>query len=469
MKKNWRVLVGLLFIFTTSCNNEMILDEKSDSLKTEEDTHLLSNKYEFSENEAIQLLQLYSSKVGDQGKLKSRSTSRIKVTNSKKEYIEIEQSIGVNSRSLNASDSVVIYSFETEDGPNKGFGIVVGDKRFPHVLSYVENGSLIDTVYNEGLKEWVNSIPMYINEIAEGYNLGSIDNIEYADATPANPIGTPYPTVRDSAYLAYRYSMPFWGYEYRFHNAYFVVTQTFYHQERILQTKWSQGSPYNNLMRPMPAECNSSANIYTGCVATALTQLLAEYEHPKSYNWKLLKETPMIYNNSALDKKNEVARLMLDIQNQLNVSFNCKETGVARNNTEKVLGKYFNYTKKEYLELYSMYKYPMLVLGQTSENTGHAFIADGYAEIEYAIAGYCEGLVDPRDGTIVDPIGKYHREIYTELQPQPIPNPWINVTRFPAIHINWGWGGSSDGWYQHISGNRYNHNMIFFTNLSKKG
>lgn len=59
-------------------------------------------------------------------------------------------SLTSNSRSA-ILDSVGVYKFIVKEGTSEGFALISDDIRYPYVLAYSPQGSLADTLYNEGL------------------------------------------------------------------------------------------------------------------------------------------------------------------------------------------------------------------------------------------------------------------------------------------------------------------------------
>ena len=199
-------------------------------------------------------------------------------------------------------------------------------------------------------------------------------------------------------------------------------------------TKWNQASPYN-LLCP---NVGTLTHGYTGCVATAMSQILKYYNYPATskgsggystvvgndtivrlatinttYNWSNMSNT--YSNNSATTPANiAVAALMRDAGYGANMEYGIDESGTTDydaaisfvNNftynpfSLKFLQKAL-YTNDEWAQIiYNEIKnqHPILYGGSTKTKEGHAFVFDGINT---------EGNVD----------------------------------------VNWGWGGACDGWY----------------------
>ena len=190
----------------------------------------------------------------------------------------------------------------------------------------------------------------------------------------------------------------------------------------LIQTEWSQGSPYNNL-------CPSGA--VTGCVATAMAQIMKYWNYPTrgigshdyqystygtikadfgatTYDWDNMTDT---YSSSSTDtQKAAVATLMYHCGVSVEMKYSPDESGSNTRRSSFGMGAYFNYDCS-YLEMDTFpiskwidtLKYelnhgrPILYAGHGNKG-GHAFVCDGYN----------------------------------------------NEDKF---HFNWGWGGSSNGYF----------------------
>ena len=202
----------------------------------------------------------------------------------------------------------------------------------------------------------------------------------------------------------------------------------------FITTKWNQDTPYN-LLCP---KVGSLTHGYTGCVATAMSQILKYYNYPSTskgsggystvvgndtivrlatinttYKWNNMSNT--YTNNSATTPANiAVAELMRDAGYGANMEYGT--TGSAATNIDATKAFANNFTYNPYSLKYLMKKLytddewaqiiyneiknkrPILYGGSTKTNEGHAFVFDGINT---------DGNVD----------------------------------------VNWGWGGACDGWY----------------------
>lgn len=210
-----------------------------------------------------------------------------------------------------------------------------------------------------------------------------------------------------------------------------VTTATNSNIEPMLTTTWNQGNPYNKM-------CPTIGGSYapTGCTATAVAQIMNFHEWPdkpsKSFTW---------YNNTTEDNEyvntsshkydwanmidsyrseytttqaNAVALLMSDVGKAMNSTYALGGTGATPYSAAQVLVNIFKYspdviyaerevyTNEEYMELIRTNleaRQPVMYAGHGQNySSGHAFVCDG-----------------------------------------------INENNL--LHINWGWGGSYDGYF----------------------
>lgn len=200
--------------------------------------------------------------------------------------------------------------------------------------------------------------------------------------------------------------------------------------EPLLTTTWDQGSPYNN---QCPRDA-SNRRCVTGCVATAMAQVMNYWEYPArgqgsivyspttldrdlsldfstiTFDWENMKDSYKDSNTSA--QITAVAALMKACGYSVKMRYTASESGAHTADVATALKTYFGYDKGVSVKERSLYKQdaweqmvydelktvgPVIYSGQSSEG-GHCFVCDGY------------------DGK-------------------------------GFFHINWGWSGLSDGYF----------------------
>lgn len=89
--------------------------------------------------------------------------------------------------------------------------------------------------------------------------------------------------------------------------------------------------------------------------------------------------------------------------------------------------------------------------GSNSDGEGHAWVCDGYKNIRnLCVATIIKRPNDPRFKVVkMSPNGFMEYELFLDGYPS---------TAGEYFHMNFGWGGQSDGWYNectHMSNSRY--------------
>lgn len=185
----------------------------------------------------------------------------------------------------------------------------------------------------------------------------------------------------------------------------------------LINTQWGQGEPYNNLCPQVGAQ-----RCITGCVATAMAQVLNYNRWPQDYtatipsyrsasNNILMPELPATkfdWNNMS---STAIAQLMLYCGQAVRMDYGIGASGAFNSDVPTALVDVFGYSKSVSLlsrdgysdEEWDELAYgelnqgkPILYFGQSPTVGGHAFIVDGYSEGMYHLNwgwdGYCDGF-----------------------------------------------------------------------------
>lgn len=286
-------------------------------------------------------------------------------------------------------------------GDEQGFVIVSGDDRTAQVLGYSDKGRFELENIPDNLRSWLQFYADCISSLDES----SADSSNEFRLVPMSPL-------RSSK-----------------HNAI----------EPLLTTKWHQNEPYSNLL-PRYIYNNKEYACVTGCVATAVAQIMYKYQWPKAttaeipeynisensgsysiqYNMPPVPAgTPLEWNkmlpeyddDHQEEEANAVATLMKLIGQSVNMDYG-PSSGASVHDALNSLKNYFDYDSHAYIANRNQYDIdswfnlilselvkgkPVLYSGRTTVS-GHAFILDGFDGDEY-------------------------------------------------FHINWGWGGSYNGYF----------------------
>lgn len=199
----------------------------------------------------------------------------------------------------------------------------------------------------------------------------------------------------------------------------------------LCETKWNQNSPYNYYSPE--ASSGPGGRCYAGCVATAMSQVMKYWDSPAqgtgthsyyssyghlsanfgatTYDWEHM-PNHITSSNSTQEEIEAVALLMYHCAIAVDMAFSPNGSAAYSEDVTTAIRKYFSYSnraKQEYRDYFTLEDWQNLLkeqfdlgwpvyYGGYSDSGGHAFVCDGY---------------DDND----------------------------------LFHFNWGWGGSSDGWF----------------------
>jgi len=383
------VLIGL---FAYSCDLE--------SLNTDQDEYLVT------EEEALSYVQnlLFSSRI-------PRDTTTLILT--KGDYTE-RKTIG-NITSIYAEQrNPVFYIINFSEG---GFVILSADKRMDPVLAYSYKNPFLRNheAHPPGLVDWLEEIARIIIDIRQ------------EKERPTEEVAKKW-----VALLA-PINIDFLGILFCPGDDYIAI-------KILLQTEWGQGCGFNkNLADSCTSSCSRPP---VGCVATAVAQI-AKYHADRSNNWNgtyTLANTAirlglnwagMPLTGVNQNNHGDIPFLMADLGPLLKMDYSCSGSGANINDAHSTLRNNFPFSNATKRDLNSAADYsvvlndiknnrPVYMRGRTTKTeenlkgeivktySGHAWVADGYSQ-----------MYDCEDGFLNDYM----------------------------IHMNWGWGGSSDGFY----------------------
>ena len=198
----------------------------------------------------------------------------------------------------------------------------------------------------------------------------------------------------------------------------------------LVETTWNQNYPYNYFCPE--GDGGPGGHCYAGCVATAAAQLMKYWDHPlhgqgsytyipedhpeygpltvnfgeATYDWENMANS--ISANSPIEQIEAVAQLIYHVGVSVDMNYRPTSSGAVTGKLCETMPAYFFYTDQMdnlYREDYTHEGYMQLIIDAIDMNWpmvqrggGHAYVLDGYNDND-------------------------------------------------MVHFNWGWSGSSDGWF----------------------
>lgn len=448
MKQKLIYLICIALSFSCSTQEDDI--GNNDPEKTFDDRGSLGKDHRMTEEEATAVLMNFLDKNGETSLKSSQSPLRIiscKATDTK----AISGDRELKSASSD-EDGLPLYQFTiSEKDDEYGFALVSGDKRFSEVLAYAPKGNIADTIYNEGLADFMRSLSTITTT--------AIGN-EYWQ--PQDVPGITFIVPGSYQFLKYATEQEYWDWPFYGDWDYIENPCAF------VPVKWDQEHPYN-MYAPIPNtpynHCTTKSRV--GCAPVAIAQLMAFHKR-HSYDWNTLTRTEQITSSSTAYTQAEVARLIIDLAKSMKTEHKC----LADRSTAG--GTYPNYiynalcdlnysfcwnnprTKVSSDTIYAnmIRNQPVLCsVPNTDYHNGHIFIIDGLYRRYRNKYSFSKDISDPNNKIF---------EIYKARE------------CFACMHINWGWGGSSDGWYYSFTpyGKPYSwfdSNKTLITNIKYTG
>jgi len=264
-------------------------------------------------------------------------------------------------------DAVNYYVFNINEDTNGGFVIVAGDDAVKPVLGYSDNGNYDENNLPENFAYWMDYLQKQIAWAQEQELAQSEVALQEWDGYAVSP---------------------------------------------LVQTRWDQGAPYNN-MSPVVSNKRS----YTGCVATAMSQIIKYHNHPAqgsgssnayrttthrinipsvdfsttSYDWDNMLN---IYKNvnATEQQQNAVATLMYHAGVSVEMDYSPNGSGAQSSKVPMALVTYFGYDKsirRLQRQYYNDAAWEAVLTEQINasmpiyydgynDSEGHAFVLDGY-------------------------------------------------------------------------------------------
>ena len=214
----------------------------------------------------------------------------------------------------------------------------------------------------------------------------------------------------------------------------------------LLKTSWNQNTPYNN---QCPTADEGGGRCPTGCVATAIAQIMNYWQWPKqgygkhtntdnnetrdfsqsTYDWDNMLDS---YSDYTEVQANAVAQLMADVGCAMNMMYRTSESGTWAIDAAQALLRNFSYSGELHMH-HVMDKKGIKVNNLTAEQ-GSEIDEDDEALIRSELAS--------------------KRPIYMGVSSRYKEKHAVVCDGYDAddyFHINFGWGSDADGFYRLLS------------------
>ena len=276
-------------------------------------------------------------------------------------------------------DEALYHIFQSNDG--NGYVIISADDIAQPILGYSEHGDV--SVMPENMRWWLNE---YNREIQWAIEQGATQT-EETKAEWDKLLKSPQTT-----------------------NATVIVSP-------LIKTSWSQGTYYN---AQCPYDSSKGKRCLTGCVATAMAQIMKYWNHPKqgrgensyindtygrqtadfantTYQWSSMPNN--LTSSSTTTQKNAVSTLMYHCGVAVEMNYGVDRSGARSSMVEWAMKENFwysdecrllykdDYTNSEWQEMLKAQLdagRPLYYSGNDANGqNGHAFVCDGYRSDNY--------------------------------------------------------------------------------------
>lgn len=285
-----------------------------------------------------------------------------------------EPTLAYEAQSPSGDNCFYIFNYPS----GTGFTVVSADDRLPAVIGFSDSGSFDAAAIPSNMKWWLGEYTRQISTfIAEDPDVPRM---------PMRAIAKDYDEIAP-----------------------------------LLTSKWDQGAPYNN---DCPMDNRVHARSVTGCVATAMAQVMRHHRWPvnptgsaygyifegQTLDWaNMIDDYSGAYNTA---QANAVALLMRMCGAGVNMMYSAYESGAYSQDVPTALIENFGYNasmEMQWRDYHSQLEWNRIVYDELAANRpvyysgqsslgGHAFVCDGYLADGY-------------------------------------------------FHFNWGWGGYQDGYF----------------------
>jgi len=340
------------------------------------------------------------------------------------------------------SDLAQFYIINYRD---TGFIIISGDNRLNPVLAYSDsrNFPICDSIMPSGLLGWLSSTCNMVDSIRKSnreqdvvakYNweralsgASSMFRIDERNSFTTKSASTTQTTDLSSIVWVFGENSDIMDCSMEGQK----ISEYYIYVPELLSTNWHQGMGYNELLDFGSCLFTGNGNYAVGCVAIAVGQVMMYNRYPSSFNWNAIYNSGQPYGNAT-----NVFLKGLGDPGNLNMEYGCEST--SDNNRTLI---YLH--NQGYSSAYKMstvdpvkitnnlrYGHPVLFSGGHQSGwwvfaqfvEGHMWVCDGIKSYYYDKCFVAGGSYDTK----------------TEIDHD-----------FQYYHMNWGWGGTANGWYSY--------------------
>ncbi len=301
-----------------------------------------------------------------------------------------------SSRSVNAIADQIVYKNNTAPAfyiftfENGGFVIVAADDAVKPILGYSTTSIFDKNNVPVNAQDWLTSYKNQISQIV-GERTDNSQTLQEWDR------------IRNDQFTSSRAAVA-----------------------PLCTTLWDQGCYYNDLCPADVKATSSCGHVYTGCVATAMAQIMKYWNYPAqgngshSYNHSIYGTLSADFGattydwasmtNSVTSTNNAVATLMYQCGVSVNMDYGVDGSGAYSGNVPFAMINYFSYSSTAELKSLSGFTTENWILMLKNEldaqrpvyysgddgTVGHAFVCDGYDSYDnfhfnWGWSGYANG------------------------------------------------------------------------------
>lgn len=342
-----------------------------------------------------------------------------------------------------------------------GFAVLSGDLRFTPLCAYIERGQYEKIAVPSGLVDWFDATATLIKSIREGSQAMAPETLNQWEEALSGTGQNPLPASGNCCPICPNYPDCLKDSSLGCGDPHIICPPggdgngggdssgpddedpcgpiTTITRGPLLTTTWGQQCTYNeNCPLLGCSACYSNTRALTGCVATAISQVLRYWEHPNQFLYQY-------YSMPDDHGDREVQRMMRDVGNSVAMNYGCNASGATGPSIPRSFTNTFafgnanrkSYQPGDYVTIIQNInqEMPLVLDGCQTLNKVFGF----FTVVDKCHAWVCDGYEINR-------------------------NKCINNLK---LHMNWGWDGYYNGWFHYQTwtgpgtGFPYNQNMTY--------